>query len=216
MLLQTIQRGEKVSCARLYAMLLERQPTVFRINYMAMCSQKEKIKQYASAYRAAICSAHQDGRFVNDIPFRSFPQGCCGNTCYLLAEHLRQVGLNTIWYSTERRDWSHAWLVVKDERVKEPTTKTYSWPKELISDLKRYGAECPEDGITDTRYEASDLANGLIIDITGDQFGDYEEAVFVGEADQFHKSFEFIQAHDIGPLNDRRLCSLYGIIEEYL
>ena len=49
-----------------------------------------------------------------------------------------------------------------------------------------------------------------------DQFGDYEEAVFVGEADQFHKSFEFIQAHDIGPLNDRRLCSLYGIIEEYL
>ena len=130
MLLQTIQRGEKVSCARLYAMLLERQPTVFRINYMAMCSQIEKIKsiwkehksELASAYRAAICSAHQDGRFVNDIPFKSFPQGCCGNTCYLLAEHLRQVGINTIWYSTERRDWSHAWLVVKDERVKEPTT----------------------------------------------------------------------------------------------
>ena len=33
---------------------------------------------------------------------------------YLLAEYLYRNGIETIWYSAQRGDWSHAWLVVKD------------------------------------------------------------------------------------------------------
>lgn len=176
----------------------------------------EKIAEYATTFRTALYSAYQDGMFVKDIRFRTFPRGCCGDACYLLAEYLRRAGIETIWYSTERNDWSHAWLVVKDERVKPPTTRPFYWPEELEVDLKRYGIEHPESGFKLTNYESSDFTEGIIVDITGDQFSDCDEAIFVGKADKFHQSFEFINAHDIYALNDERLCKLYRIVEEYL
>ncbi|MBR0426345.1 MAG: hypothetical protein IJK01_09570 [Clostridia bacterium] len=176
----------------------------------------EKIREYATTYRSALYAAYKDGKFINDIRFRTFPLGCCGDTCYLLAEHLRRAGIETIWYSTERNDGSHAWLVVKDERVKPPTTKLFNWPEELEADLKTYGIEHPESGIELTNYEPSDFTEGIVIDITGDQFKDCGEAIFVGKADKFHQSFEFVNAHDISALNDERLCKLYRIVEEYL
>ncbi len=176
----------------------------------------EKIAEYATTFRTALYSAYQDGMFVKDIRFRTFPRGCCGDACYLLAEYLRRAGIETIWYSTERNDWSHAWLVVKDERVKPPTTRPFYWPEELEVDLKRYGIEHPESGFELTKYESSDFTEGIIVDITGDQFNDCDEAIFVGKADKFHQSFEFINAHDIYALNDERLCKLYRIVEEYL
>ncbi len=176
----------------------------------------EKIAEYATTFRTALYSAYQDGMFVKDIRFRTFPRGCCGDACYLLAEYLRRAGIETIWYSTERNDWSHAWLVVKDERVKPPTTRPFYWPEELEVDLKRYGIEHPERGFELTNYESSDFTEGIIVDITGDQFNDCDEAIFVGKADKFHQSFEFINAHDIYALNDERLCKLYRIVEEYL
>lgn len=176
----------------------------------------ERIKKYAAAYRTAIESAHQDGRFINDIPFHAFPLGCCGNTCNLLAEFLRREGIETILISGERGDWSHAWLVVKDERVKGPTTKVFYWPKELEADLKRYGVEYSENGQIRTEYEASDFEEGIIVDITGDQFQDCEEAIFVGKAGRFHQSFDFIYAQEMGVLQDERLYGLYQIVEEYL
>ena len=176
----------------------------------------EKIKEYASAFRYALYSAYQDGKFIDDVRFRTFPRGCCGDVCHLLAEYLRRAGIETIWYSTERNDGSHAWLVVKDERVKPPTTKLFNWPEELEADLKTYGIEHPESGIELTNYEPSDFTEGIVIDITGDQFKDCGEAIFVGKADKFHQSFEFVNAHDISALNDERLCKLYRIVEEYL
>lgn len=176
----------------------------------------EKLAEYATTFRTALYSAYQDGMFVKDIRFKTFPRGCCGDACYLLAEYLRRAGIETIWYSTERNDWSHAWLVVKDERVKPPTTRPFYWPEELEVDLKRYGIEHPESGFELTNYESSDFTEGIIVDITGDQFNDCDEAIFVGKADKFHQSFEFINAHDIYALNDERLCKLYRIVEEYL
>lgn len=176
----------------------------------------EKIAEYATTFRTALYSAYQDGMFIKDIRFRTFPRGCCGDACYLLAEYLRRAGIETIWCSTERNYWSHAWLVVKDERVKHPTTRTFFWPEELEADLKAYGIEHPESGIELTNYEPSDFTEGIIVDITGDQFIDYDKTIYVGEADGFHKSFEFVDAHDISALKDERLCKLYQIVEEYL
>lgn len=37
-----------------------------------------------------------------------------------------------------------------------------------------------------------DLNNGLIIDITSDQFDDCENPVYIGQMDDFHQTFDFI------------------------
>ena len=82
-----------------------------------------EIRKLSSRFRSAIVAAHKDGKLSSDVIFSKFPHGCCGDTCYLLAEYLRSYGIETIWYSAERGEWSHAWLVVKDERVNKPTQK---------------------------------------------------------------------------------------------
>ena len=76
--------------------------------------------------------------------------------------------------------------------------------------------EHPEEEVDITKYEAEDLIDGLIIDITADQFDDYNIPVYVGPIDTFHQTFDLIQAHDYVGLNNERLCSLFRIIAEYL
>jgi hypothetical protein len=176
----------------------------------------QKIRGLAEQFRAAIEAAHDDGRFSTDISFKNFPRACCGDASYLLAEYLREFGIETIWYSTRRGEWAHAWLVVKDERVKKPTPKSFSWPEELHSVLAGYGVQNPEKEVDITRYEEDDLHKGLIIDITADQFDDYDISVYVGYQDSFHQSFDFAEAHDYDGLNDGRLYSLYRTIKGYL
>ena len=176
----------------------------------------QQIKALAIKYRAAIEVAHSNGLFVHDIGFDDFPTGSCGDVSYLLAEYLRREGVETIWYSAERGKWSHAWLVVKDRRVKPPTPRSFSWPDELRGVVARYGVQQSEEEVDITRYEAKDLEKGLIIDITGDQFDDYEVPVYVGLVDVFHRSFDFIQAHDYDGLNDGRLYCLYRMIEQFI
>lgn len=175
-----------------------------------------QIKKLAIKYRSAIEAAHNDRLFANDIGFDDFPTGSCGDTCYLLSEYLRLRGVDTIWYSAQRNDFSHAWLVVKDKRVKQPTPRAFLWPKELRDIVAGYGVEHPDQEVDITRYEFEDLQSGLIIDITGDQFVDYDIPVYVGYLDQFHKTFNFNQAHDYDGLNDGRLCGLYRTISAYL
>ena len=174
------------------------------------------IKNLVLKYRTALERAYQDGRFSNDFRFKKFPHGCCGDTCYMLGEFLKRNGIDTIWYSAQREDYSHAWLVVKDNRVSEPTPRSFSWPKEMQVVVAGYGIKNPEEEVDITRYEENDLKGGLIIDITGDQFNDYDESVFLGKADCFHRAFNFNQAHDYTELDDGRLQELYRIVEEYL
>ena len=176
----------------------------------------QQIEILAEKYRMAIEAAHRDGVFASDICFNHFPRGCCGDTCYLLAEYLRRENIATIWYSAQRKDWSHAWLVVKDKRVKDPTPRFFSWPEEIQTIIAGYGVEHPEEEVDITKYEAEDLIDGLIIDITADQFDDYNIPVYVGPIDTFHQTFDLIQAHDYVGLNNERLCSLFRIIAEYL
>ena len=65
-------------------------------------------------------------------------------------------------------------------------------------------------------YKQTDLTNGLIIDITGDQFEDYDIPVYVGKIDNFHRSFKLVAAHDYEGMNGGRLFGLYQKIKEYL
>ena len=176
----------------------------------------QQVEALANKYRDAIEAARSNGLFVHDIGFDDFPTGSCGDASYMLAEYLRREGVETIWYSAERRKWSHAWLVVKDRRVKPPIQRSFSWPEELGGIVARYGVQQPEAEVDITRYEAKDLEKGLIIDITGDQFDDCEVPVYVGSVDAFHRSFDFIQAHDYDGLNDGRLYCLYRMIKQFI
>ena len=174
------------------------------------------IFQYANNYRNAIIAAQNDGRFIGDLCFDRFPLGCCGDTSYMLAEHLLEKGIKTIWYSACRKNqYSHAWLVVDDERISKPTPSFSSLPKEILPVMSGYGVATPDAAIDITHYEAENLCDGLFIDITGDQFRDYSIPVFVGQTDSFHSSFEFVQAHDYDGLTPR-LEKLYRIVERYI
>ena len=175
----------------------------------------KQIYSLASTFRSAIESARDAGDFKDDFSFYHFPRACCGDASYLLAEYLYRCGIETIWTSMERNG-SHAWLVVKDKRVKEPTPKSFSWPEELRVVIAGYGVEEPEKEIDVTHYEEDDLKDGLIIDITADQFPDYDIPVYVGTMDSFHKKYEFIQAHDFRGMGTARLESLYSKIEKWI
>ena len=174
------------------------------------------IKCLSTNFRQAIETARDNGDFSEDLCFDHFPRGCCGDTCYLLAEYLRTFAVESIYYSGTRDDWSHAWLIIKDRRVKKPTSREFSWPEELRVTLEGYGVEHPAQTNVITRYEEADLESGTIIDITGDQFSDYDIPVYVGEMDSFHQEFEFSFAHDYEGLNDVRLSRLYRKIVKYL
>ena len=150
---------------------------------------EQRIMKIAEKFRNAIEAARNEGRFDSDIMFRNFPRGCCGDSSYLLAEYLKENSIDSIWYSASRGDWTHAWLAVKDNRVKAPTKKMFTWPEDQWPILMQYGVLNPEQTITITNYEEDDLIEGLIIDITGDQFADYSIPVYVGYQDKFHKSF---------------------------
>lgn len=174
------------------------------------------INDIAIRFRSAIERARDAGEFQNDISFDRFPWACCGDTSYLLAEYLRSLGIETIWYSTMRGDGSHAWLVVKDDRVKEPTPSSFSWPEELRAVMASYGAENTDQPVDTTHYVKNDLKDGLMIDITADQFSDYDLPVYVGVMDDFHREFEFTEACDYTGLHNGRLRRLYEVILRYL
>ncbi len=172
------------------------------------------IEKLAQRFRDAIESAKHDHAFDKSSCFTNFPTGCCGNTSYLLAEYLLRAGIATIWVSLNRNDGSHAWLVLKDRRVKEPQ-KTIL-PAEYTDIISQYRNQDFEEETEDIHYVEQDLRNGLIIDITSDQFDDYKNPVFVGQMDDFHRSFDFIRAVDYDGLKNDRLEHLYEIIESYI
>lgn len=111
------------------------------------------IYKLAGQFRRAIESAHSKGLFVHDIGFDDFPTGSCGDTCYLLAEYLKGFGIESIWYSAERDKWSHAWLVVKDIRVKQPTPRFFEAPDDIRDVLNIYSGGQYNEPIDITRYE---------------------------------------------------------------
>jgi len=175
-----------------------------------------EIKQQTQRFRIAIEHARDEGRFKEDISFDRFPWACCGDTSLLLAEYLQKYGVDSIYVENERDGGSHAWLVVKDNRIKAPQKMVNRYPEQLWDTLQSYGVANPEKPIDITHYELDDIKDALIVDITSDQFSDYDIPVYVGKLDEFHKTFSFERANDYNGLKSVRLRNLYRIIEEYL
>lgn len=176
----------------------------------------QEILEVAEKYRLAIEAAHNDNQFAQDIKFKNFPTDCCGDTCDLLAEYFKRHGVDTIQVFASKGFATHAWLVVKDSRIKEPTRRSFSWPEELRDVIAKYGVENPHQEIDTTRYNPSDIKDGLIIDITADQFLDYKIPVYVGAMDDFHASFDFVRENAYIGLGVERIKTLYYTIERYL
>ncbi|MBR3750163.1 MAG: hypothetical protein IKK58_00155 [Clostridia bacterium] len=108
-----------------------------------------QIEELATKFREAIVKAKSAGEF-DDVVFKNFPSGCCGDTSDLLARYLLNNGIKTKYASGAYHNISHAWLITN---------------------------------------------NGIIVDITGDQFHDelefmnYSHCVYVGILDKFHNLF---------------------------
>lgn len=141
----------------------------------------------------AMDKAKFNGQFDNNMIFACFPEGCCGVTCYLLAEYLLANGIETIYvngkeiFHINRDEYnfqSHAWLVVKDYRINKS--------------VKRY------------HYKEDDIKNGLILDITGDWLG--AEPIYVGYLNDFHRKYIFESAHDCEGCYDYDTNEIYQIV----
>lgn len=173
---------------------------------------KDRIFQLACAFRDAISRSKEKGMFKHDWAFDDFPLGSCGDASYLLAEFFHQHGVETIWASYRRDDWTHAWLIIKDDRVVAPVPQKIVFPRNIQRILTQYGNQLYENDGMLTRYEEKNIKNAIIVDITGDQFNDYEVPVYVGLLDAFHRTFDFVQAVDYDGLKDGRLSDLYQMI----
>lgn len=174
------------------------------------------IRQLSVNYRKAIEDAVATGRLNQYQPFHKFPTGCCGKACYLLAEYLRANGVNTICCFSNRNDWTHAWLVLKEDWMQPLSAKESLELYECKSIISAYWTVSQDENSFHEDYDNYTTAHGLLIDITGDQFDDCFNSVYVGRMDKFHKSFEFRSAIAFEGLNDRKDREMYSIIAEYL
>ena len=180
---------------------------------MMLCMNDQEILELAQIFKEAAVSAYQACLFRDDIAFRNFPTGCCGDTCDLLATFLLSYGIETIYVCGTYRGQSHAWLVVNDNRVKQPTPEFYHPDKEYVRLMGEYGIKVSSP-VETTRFKARDLTHGLVIDITADQFG--ESSVYVGSRNNFYRKFTFDFAHVCNRADDYRLRGLYSSIAAFL
>lgn len=172
------------------------------------------IYKIVKQFRVAIEDARNDGIFKRD-DFEHFPYRCCGDTSCLLAEYLLMKGQESIYvWGEDETGQTHAWLVIKDDRVNTPTPEYYSFPDEIKSVMSIYGSGDYNEPIDISHYIEEDLSNGLVIDITADQFG--EASVFVGYLSDFYRRFEFRNASDYTGLGNSRLQRIYKSILNYL
>ena len=176
-----------------------------------------ELSQFVEEFRSAIDKAKEHSEFANDISFYDFPRGCCGDTSELLACHLQRRGYETIYVCGLRGDQSHAWLVLIDNNVSKPEQKFLEVTDDIRDVLNLYSGNKYNEPVDITRYEAENVENGLIIDITADQFSEMKNfPVYIGYMDNFHRDFEFDFAHEYNGLGNDRLEMLYRIICNYL
>lgn len=178
-----------------------------------MCDRH--IYTLVAQFRSAIEAACMDRRFNWDKAFQRFPNACCGDTCYLLAEYLQSYGYKSIYVcGIDHTHQSHAWLVLNDYRVKKPTERRTYLPDEIADVYNLYSNGSYSSYLVNKSYEESDLENGLIIDITADQFG--QEPIYFDYRCDFYRHFRFNSADNLEPLGNERLLKIYNIIMEYM
>jgi len=173
-----------------------------------------RIRRLAEQFRKAIENARDAGLFIGD-DFENFPIGCCGDTSYLLAEFLRYKGQESIYVWGEDYSYqTHAWLVIKDERVNIPASNYLELPDDIRDVWNSYSSDADNTRIDISHYTENDIGSGLIVDITSDQFG--ESPVYVGYSCDFYRRFEFQEAGDYNDLGNYRLRSIYHKTLQYL
>ncbi len=167
-----------------------------------------EIRQKALEFRGFIESAQNASLFHGDT-LDNFPYGCCGEASDLLAQYLKKYGVDTIYvhYHDCEDSGGHSWLVVKDQRVATPTKHIPGYQGEVLKLIKQYGGINTNEPINHYQYCEEDISEGLIIDITADQFFDFP--VYVGYYGDGYKRFEFRFAEDCEGLKDKRECELY-------
>ena len=172
-----------------------------------------QIYKTAKLFRKAIESARDEGRFSGD-DFDDFPKRCCGDTCYLLGEFLHAKGQKSIYVCGEDyTGQTHAWLVINDERIYEPVTVYNVLSPEATKALELYG-NSNTTCIKKSEYDEKDLSDGLIVDITGNQFDGIP--VYVDYICDFYKRYAFQFANDFTEMKSRRLRKIYKIILQYI
>lgn len=173
-----------------------------------------RIRTLVKHFRTAIENTRDAGLFAGDT-FENFPNGCCGDTSFLLAEFLRSKELESIYVCGEDyTNQTHAWLVIKDERIKIPAPSYLDLPDDIRKVLNSYSNGAYGAPVDVSHYIGSDVEGGLIIDITADQFG--ENPVYVGYICSFYRRFEFQSANDYAGLGSYRLRHIYRKILRYL
>ena len=70
-----------------------------RVRNILVSSKWWKIEQLVRKFRQAIDAAYRAHEFRDDLHFKKFPTGCCGDASYLLAEYLLQNNIKIIWVS---------------------------------------------------------------------------------------------------------------------
>lgn len=194
----------------------------------------------ASRFRKAIDAAKQAGELKNDIVFKSFPNGCCGDACYLLAEFFLEHGIYTEYVEGQKGKQSHAWLVLSDEQILANKRESLARRRICIGNLDEaisFSYQAVIDAINDgtilnNLYVRPDyrkeIEGRLVIDITGDQFCkkkrylNYDIPVYVGKMDELHDLFEILNVHECNGLREMtmmnicRMEGLYNRIKQYI
>ena len=104
--------------------------------------------------------------------------------------------------------------MLKDKRVKEPQKHCIEISSDIILMLEKYGLDQIDRKIELCNYVATDVIQGVIIDITADQFG--EASVYVGYMGDFYKQFVFVNAHKHEGLGNARLETLYNTVIDFI
>lgn len=169
----------------------------------------------AQKFRRAIENARDNHMFKNDLTFNDFPNWCCRDASLLLAEYLKCYDIKTIYvWGTDDIGQTHGWLVLNDERVNGPTVHKPDIPSSIVEILKRYSNNWTDGPTENIYYDETDIVEGLIIDITADQFDNVP--IYMGYMDRIHARFSFESATDYDYLGNDRLNELYSIIIKFL
>lgn len=176
--------------------------------------RNEEIYFLIKKFRRAIENARDNGMFERDATFNYFPKSCCRDASLLLAEYLSQQNIKTVYvWGTDNVGQTHGWLVLKDQRLNGPMVHNVVIPDTISEILHRYSNN-KIDVIENIYYEETDIINGLIIDITADQFNNIP--IYVGEINNVYSEFLFESACEYNYLGNDRLRRLYQIITNYL
>ena len=89
--------------------------------------------QIAADFRRGIDLALNTDEFLDDIWFRQYPRGCCGDTSILLGHHLLNRGIKSYYVCGHYRQGnfeeyqSHAWLITENGTIIDITGDQFKY-----------------------------------------------------------------------------------------